>query len=327
MMIKPTEEQLRCAAIVKKCHASLRMDAAKYGESAAWNNHINNEDTLREYATAMNELARFWKNNNGADTGQCRISWVRDRIWKYFKDRDCDRIRRREIILEKNGSIVSEEMYLTYDDNIKVLDVGSCYNPLADISWIDVTAVDLCPSVPSVLRGDFLAVDVDRDIQIEDYKLLQLPTQYFHTVLFSLLLEYLPSKEQRKEACRRAYEILEPAGLLIIITPDSNRTGANWKLMADWRNTLAMMGFMRVYYDKLQHIHCMAFRKCYNPQTSKLWAQKNDKSYFTREIFIPQDFNKDGSDETCMNDTQECRIDPGEVLCTFQEMPFLSLDL
>lgn len=50
-----------------------------------------------------------------------------------------------------------------------------------------------------------------------------LPPSSFHTVVFSLLLEYLPSTSQRLKCCLKAHRLLVTHGLLVIITPDSHR--------------------------------------------------------------------------------------------------------
>lgn len=51
----------------------------------------------------------------------------------------------------------------------------------------------------------------------------RLPRCSFHTVVFSLLLEYLPSPYQRWLCCTKAHELLQHNGLLVIVTPDSHR--------------------------------------------------------------------------------------------------------
>ena len=51
----------------------------------------------------------------------------------------------------------------------------------------------------------------------------QLPRASFQVVVFSLLLEYLPASVQRWACCVKAHSLLVPHGLLLIVTPDSNR--------------------------------------------------------------------------------------------------------
>jgi len=47
--------------------------------------------------------------------------------------------------------------------------------------------------------------------------------QWFHGIVFSLLLEYLPSPKQRWTCCVKAHQLLQVNSVLVIITPDSNR--------------------------------------------------------------------------------------------------------
>ena len=51
----------------------------------------------------------------------------------------------------------------------------------------------------------------------------QLPRASFEVVVFSLLLEYLPAAVQRWACCVKAHSLLVQHGLLLIVTPDSNR--------------------------------------------------------------------------------------------------------
>ena len=92
-------------------------------------------------------------------------------------------------------------------------------------------------------------------------QLTHLVASSFDVVVFSLFLEYLPSPRQRWQCCHKAHNLLTMNGLLLIITPDSHAVHRNAHLMRDWKNTLGNMGFKRWRYEKLEHVHCMAFRK------------------------------------------------------------------
>ena len=50
-------------------------------------------------------------------------------------------------------------------------------------------------------------------------------------------------------------------GLLVILTPDSKAAHANSQVMKSWRTALSFLGLKRIAYEKLLHVHCMAFRK------------------------------------------------------------------
>jgi len=82
-----------------------------------------------------------------------------------------------------------------------------------------------------------------------------------HVVVFSLLLEYLPTSQQRVACCRTAWTLLVVDGLLLIVTPDSRQQHRNGRFTRDWRKAIESIGFARCRYEKLQHLHCMAFRK------------------------------------------------------------------
>ena len=88
-----------------------------------------------------------------------------------------------------------------------------------------------------------------------------LPKESFHVVVFSLLLEYFPCPHQRWICCQKAHKLLMMNGLLIIITPDSHRQHRNAPMMKDWKTVIESLGFTRWRYVKLEHMHCLVFRK------------------------------------------------------------------
>ncbi|KAL1456369.1 hypothetical protein WDU94_001102 [Cyamophila willieti] len=113
----------------------------------------------------------------------------------------------------------------------------------------------------------------------------------FDVVIFSLLLEYIPCSKLRFQCCVKAYRLLKHEGILIIITPDSkHQTSPNVQIMKKWKLTLQEIGFKRIKYEKLTHIHCMIFRK------SSLLPEINETLLSQGELAIPQDFNKSNSD-------------------------------
>ncbi|XP_046750572.1 S-adenosylmethionine sensor upstream of mTORC1 [Diprion similis] len=181
---------------------------------------------------------------------------------------------------------------------VKLLDVGSCYNPFADVNFFDVTAIDLAPSCEGVLQCDFLRMQIGQEniYSADKQRVEQLTVESFDTIVFCLLLEYLPSPEQRYACCQKAYNLLKSGGLLLIITPDSKHVGANARFMKSWRYVLSSLGFMRTKYEKLPHAHCLAFRKCFYKRVATRWAslqkfsQDDELFHSDTKIFIPQDF-------------------------------------
>ena len=106
-----------------------------------------------------------------------------------------------------------------------MLDVGSCHNPLKKIlknnESFDITALDLSPATSDVFRGDFIQLPVGNNLELSDVKteVKILPQNYYDSVIFCLLLEYLPSPKLRLIAVQKAIEVLKPFGILIIVTP------------------------------------------------------------------------------------------------------------
>lgn len=110
-----------------------------------------------------------------------------------------------------------------------------------------------------------------------------LPEESFHVVVFSLLLEYLPSPHQRWICCRKAHRLLMLDGLLLIISPDSHHQQRNAPMMRSWKVAIEAMGFTRWRYAKQEHLHCMAFRKS---KADSVVAEK-----YSDMLYIPQDSN------------------------------------
>ncbi|XP_055882761.1 S-adenosylmethionine sensor upstream of mTORC1-like isoform X3 [Biomphalaria glabrata] len=213
---------------------------------------------------------------------------------------------------------------------IRLLDVGSCYNPFLGLEHFETVGVDLVPAQQTVLKCDFLQLTIHSlppaiDALTYDLKNLaspvnQLPKASFHVVVFSLLLEYFPSPVQRWTCCVKAAELLCRNGLLLIITPDSNSQHRNAPMMKSWRLALEKLGFQRWKYEKMEHIHCIAFRKVYEDPS---WEPLSDSAVnqFAQMLYIPQDLT-----DACYDDLpQENNIadhDPHEFLLSACELPF-----
>ena len=124
--------------------------------------------------------------------------------------------------------------------------MGSCYDPFSSLPRLRVTALDLCPAVPSVLRGDLLSVPLTDRTEASGGELRSLAVGSWHAVMFCLLLEYLPTPGMRYECCRRAAALLRPEGVLMVASPDSAHRTANGPLYRAWRLALATLGLVRV---------------------------------------------------------------------------------
>lgn len=282
---------LELSDFIKSVHQNLREISKIIGSEHAWQKHCRDEENLRRYAYTMRELAcKYWEQNIKSSANS-RILWTVDTCLNYFTNEVVKFREKESDICFKINCKCTEDLYnIQKVEKFKLLDVGSCYNPFKKFQTFEVTAIDISPATNEVFKCDFLSVKAGDTLIVSDEKLNELPKSYFDIVVFSLLLEYLPSSRQRLVCCEKAYELLKSEGLLIVITPDSNHVGANAKYMKSWRYVLAKMGFSRIKYEKLPHVHCMAFRKAINKAVTCRWAELHKYQQLFEEIYIPQDF-------------------------------------
>lgn len=131
-----------------------------------------------------------------------------------------------------------------YSNPIRLLDVGSCYNPFlhsTNAHLYNITAIDLYPKHESVLECDFLALDITlpdtvpvyEDLPISDTtvynssqiettssssfepslrktrrKLISLPAQSFDVITMCLVLNYIPDHIKREVMISKARMLL-----------------------------------------------------------------------------------------------------------------------
>lgn len=288
-----SEEHKKLANYLKQVHSVLRKSSSKHGPDKAWSQHCKNKEILTTYAQFMERLATtHWEANCLSDANEAtsRIKWTADFSYEYFVNERFLQSRKKEIeIAQKINVIVNEEE--SFAKPIRLLDVGSCYNPFRKYDFFDVLAIDLCPANDTVRTCDFLNVSVGLKTIITDFEVFKIQESSFDVVAFCYLLEYIPDSKLRLLACEKAYALLRPGGLLIINTPDSKHVGANSKLMKCWRYALACIGFSRIKYEKFKHMHCMAFRKTISKDVAVRWAKLHKEPYMENAINIPQDSN------------------------------------
>ncbi|KOB71542.1 putative methyltransferase BTM2 [Operophtera brumata] len=277
---------------IKGVHSSLRKTTSELGAEKAWYEHCKNHDILLKYADYMQRLATtHWENNCASESSEAssRIEWTAKYCTHYFINQEYVTYREKEQAIASKLNL-NLEIKEIFSEPLKIIDVGSCYNPFRRYENFDVLAIDLCPANDSVLQCDFLSVLIGTQTTIEGSKVVQLQHKSSDIVTFCFLLEYIPSSDLRISACERAYSLLRPGGLLIINTPDSKHVGANSKLMKCWRYTLAQIGFNRIKYEKFKHMHCMAFRKSLHKDIAARWAKLHEEPFMKFAIQIPQDF-------------------------------------
>ncbi|XP_071443879.1 S-adenosylmethionine sensor upstream of mTORC1 [Hetaerina americana] len=308
------KEHLQLSHFIKSVHENLRCSSRNLGWKQAWLEHCDKKEVLEEYAAAMHKLAtKYWESNPESNVNS-RIEWIVKQCQWYFlgngmkniTDQDLVKISRIEDEQSKgipsNSAVDSE---IKFENPLLLLDVGSCYNPFKLFPIFNTIAIDLAPATSDVFQCDFLELVVKENIKgVDDLrcgsynfshsqtKQWELPAGLFDVVNFSLFLEYLPSPQLRYECCNKAFDLLKPGGLLFIITPDSKHASANAPLMRSWRIALGTIGFVRIAYQKLTHLHCMAFRKCPYPILKRNLVERFKryaKVLPTDMIVIPQD--------------------------------------
>ncbi|XP_065066744.1 S-adenosylmethionine sensor upstream of mTORC1-like isoform X2 [Rhopilema esculentum] len=350
----------------------------------------------------MVSLAEIWESSH--PPSENRIDWCVSISRQYFIIGGLRKILEKEIKghfyeLKRAGQCQLdnfEEFYnnerktalrekINYFKNrkLRLLDVGSCYNPFSKFSEeFEVFAIDLCPATKDVFKADLLSLKINKcskgkhivmaqeqnfgaffkalsceedgeidlnnpnskeDIIEKGRKMLdgcadqcfekvatldaeqlrlaahggtieELPASSFDIVVLSLVLSYLPSPRQRWFSCIQANKLLHMHGLLCIIEPDSAHQNRNAHQIRAWKDALAHLGFVRYRYEKLPHLHCMAFRK-----TKEVFVVHEipDKSDL---MFIPQDFQDEDQEETCSNENRNEDQDK-EISNLFEALP------
>ncbi|XP_050078097.1 S-adenosylmethionine sensor upstream of mTORC1 [Anopheles maculipalpis] len=331
-----TQEQLELSGLIKSVHQRLRDSAKQQDPEAVWKEHVRDEDLLKSYAEAMHKLATcYWDRTMevSCKRSNSRIEWVVASCRSYFHGATpllyLFREKDDKVMQAIDAGYRHEHRPYTID-RIKLLDVGSCYDPFACFPDFDVTAIDIAPARPSVWHCDFLEVEVNQHLTTpftseEHLSITAFPGDHYDAIVFSLLLEYLPSSDQRLRCCQKAYDLLKPEGILLVITPDSRHQGANAKLMKNWRYTLGLMGFSRIKIEKLEHVTCMVFRKCIFPAVGKRWCDIHREAYMQPVLNIPQDFNESKIDENndCVMEVSRTEEDDGAIREAFAGLPFV----
>ncbi|XP_035777966.1 S-adenosylmethionine sensor upstream of mTORC1-like [Anopheles albimanus] len=328
-----SQEQLELSGLIKSVHQRLRESAKQSDAETVWQEHVRDAKVLKSYADAMHKLATcYWDRTMevSCKRSNSRIEWVVSSCRSYFLGQTpllyLFREKEDKVMQAIDSSFRYEHKpYLV--EKIQLLDVGSCYNPFEAFEDFDVTAIDIAPAQPSVWYCDFLDVSVrniDRpSFSHEERAVDVLPKEYFDAIVFSLLLEYLPSPDQRMRCCQNAYQMLRPEGILLIITPDSRHQGANAKLMKNWRYTLAGIGFTRIKIEKLEHVTCMVFRRSLFPEVGQRWCAINREAYMMPVLNIPQDFNESSAnDNDDSGDRQRTEADDVDIRDAFAGLPF-----
>ena len=73
-------------------------------------------------------------------------------------------------------------------DRVKLLDVGSCYNPFSQFEDLEVLALDIAPALPTVIKCDFLNVETSTSTVLTQASIVSLEKHGFNVVVFCLVL-------------------------------------------------------------------------------------------------------------------------------------------
>jgi len=309
-----SDEHIRLADSIKRVHAGLRQKL-RAGEEfdQVWKEHLENEDVLKNYSNAMKTLAtKHWKKLESENEDTSRILWTKTKILDYYFNgglnnqiiRDTNRLKRHtekypeEIYLTKNVEEEKETRFEEKDNGrIKLLDVGSCYNPFSQFREFEVTGLDIAPSYEhGVYKADFLTLNISDTSEFCERSVLSLSRNSFDAVVFSFLLEYLPSPAPRYESCVKARHLLKENGILVILTPDSCHQQRNNSIIRGWKQALLQIGYQQVYYEKKQHFHGLVFRKLDDFQHSLAVVEAGldaheEVDIISAKFIIPQDSN------------------------------------
>ena len=135
-------------------------------------------------------------------------------------------------------------------------------------------------------------------------------THAFDTIVFCLMLDYLPTCRQRLTACRIAHQLLKCLGLLLIVEPYSSLRDHREKA---WRLAFERLGFGLISYVKLINIHCMAFRKLITP----MGIEEHEYEEIAKLLNISQDEKPTRSIST---DSHQTNVSIDQDL--FNQLPF-----
>lgn len=239
-----------------------------------WSDHLKDREGLKLYSEAMQSLATGpWAQQGGG-----RISWCVSVCKEYYEGGALSKMIHKDLrrrghnmhtlvpteLLPSSDADVARMVELFQQRKWKLLDVGSCYNPFSKCDEFEVTAIDIAPADPTVLCCDFLSVNISDSKVVEKANgggLRHIKPGSFDVAIFSLLLSYLPSTQQRLKCCINAHKALCLHGLLLIITPDSSHQNRHAGMMKSWKLCIESLGFHRWKYIKDTHLHCIAFRK------------------------------------------------------------------
>ena len=235
--------------------------------------------------------------------------FLRGENFKYFlkKKRKYTSIQSTDVT--HNSEEEGEGLIQSYTppDLIRLLDVGSCYNPLKSYKrseLFSITALDIFPMHPSVYKCNFLDLEVTSQRSSENgtslssanNELKSLTANTYNVITMSLVLSYLPSPELRRDMVLKAKSLLFndknelESGILLIVEKESifSKVKNDKASLQNWRKAMQFYGFENIYYKNgvfsNRHTHLFVFKvmpenfnfpKDNDLTNSKLWIQSD----------------------------------------------------
>ncbi|XP_049511435.1 S-adenosylmethionine sensor upstream of mTORC1 [Dermacentor silvarum] len=140
------EEHQELVAVIRSVHEKLRLDYQTNGDGdRVWKDHCEDIEMRSKYAESMLQLATsIWPYKD-------RIEWCYHTMREYFFGDGLEHSLRRhyrKMGLPCSESILEQarEVLELAEEKVRLLDVGSCYNPFSAYTDIDALAIDLTPA-------------------------------------------------------------------------------------------------------------------------------------------------------------------------------------
>jgi len=232
---------------------------------------------------------------------------------KYGSDNTPDRENRMQEIQQLQESL--NQNLLTDGTKLRLLDIGSCYNPFETCSSRDslqeVMALDLFPMDVSVLKCDFLTLNIGppdstpiiesshtssvKDGERRHNILHQLPENSYDIATISLVLNYLPTPQQRHAMLRTTHRLLTKGGKgkesehhrgLLLIMEKASVLGSESRIgsiLQHWKDAISAAGFEYITYQRQKlenrNYHVFAFRVSEENVDNKIDVLMTHKEY------------------------------------------------
>ena len=262
--------------------------------------------------------------------------WIQTFAISFFRRNGARKVFIQKLRNKSNNSIDEKSLPkdllssdISMSSKIRILDVGSCYNPIAKSEFadaFDITAIDLYPADESVMQCNFLDLEVRsptsskltslEDIvpQFASNKTLKwLPEASFDAVSMSLVLSYLPTPAERLAMVRKARKLLvspgfsnQPhrAGILLIVEKvsifgkeyenDGDIVGPNRReLLSQWKQAISGEGFELLFH----RVNVVLNNRRYHAFAFATSDIPREKSCHEVTMWMKQDFHvhdKDG---------------------------------